>query len=95
MSVARHMFYGSFGTQKTMVTFISEFDPRKGQAQVKLGQISKFKIFLPKRCHFVSGFPKNEIYFYVHQLEMPKIEFQKVTFTWFLTIAQPNIKILI
>ena len=37
-------------------------------------------------CRFVSGFKKNVIYFYVRQLEMPKIAFQKcdvITFTWF------------
>ena len=34
MTVVRHVFYGLFGTQKTMVTIISKFDPRKGQFQV-------------------------------------------------------------
>ena len=48
-------FHGSFGTQKTMVTFISKFDPKKGQFQAKLGKFqdkifqkikfSRFKIF--------------------------------------------------
>ena len=31
ISVVRHMFYGSFGTQNTMVAFIFRFDPRKRQ----------------------------------------------------------------
>ena len=36
MSVLRHMFYGSFGTQNTMMAFILRFDTRKGQYKVKL-----------------------------------------------------------
>ena len=53
MSVVRHMFYGSFGTQNSMVTSISKFDPSKVQCQVKLGQISsnfQNQIFLIKTC---------------------------------------------
>ena len=66
-----------------MVAFVSKFDPRKGQFQVKLGQIgSNFKIqnFLTKTClsypvlHHDS---KNVIHFYVRQLEMPKVAIQK------------------
>ena len=79
-----------------MVTFIFKFDPRKGQLQVKLGQIrSNFKIqsFLTKTwliCADLSQDSKNVIYFFVRQLEMPKIAFQKcdVTFICFLAIAQ-------
>ena len=80
------MFYG------TIVTFIFKFDPRKGQLQVKLGQIrSNFKIqnFLFKiclSCAVLSEFSKNVIYFYVRQLKMPKTAFQKcdaITFTLF------------
>ena len=87
------MFYGPFGTQNSMVTFIFKFDPRKGQLQVKLGQIrSNFKIqnFLTKiclSCADLSQDSKNVIYFYVRQLEMPQNAFQKcdvITFTWFL-----------
>ena len=75
-----------------MVTLIFKFDPRKGQLQVKLGQIrSNFKIqnFLTKiclSCADLSQDSKNVIYFYVRQLEMPKNAFQKcdvITFTWF------------
>ena len=45
MNVVRHMFYGSFGTQNSMMTFIFKFDLRKGQFRVKLDQIgSKFQI---------------------------------------------------
>ena len=35
MSVVRHMFYWSFGTQNSMARLISKFDPRKGQYQAK------------------------------------------------------------
>ena len=58
------MFYGSFGTQNSMVSFNFKLDPRKGQVHVKLGQIrSNFKItiFLHNMlilCSFVSGFQK-------------------------------------
>ena len=39
------MFYGSFGTQKLMVAFFFMFGLRKGQCQLKLGQIrSTFQI---------------------------------------------------
>ena len=57
-------------------------DPRKGQIQVKLGQIrSNFKIqnYLTKvclLCSFVSGLPQNVI-FYVRQIEIPNIASQK------------------
>ena len=45
LSVVRHMFYVSFETQSSMVTFIFKYDPRKGQVQVKLSQIgSNFEI---------------------------------------------------
>ena len=56
-------FHGSFGTQNLMVILIFNFDPRKGQLQVKLGQIrSNLKIQkfsyqnMPVLCRFVSGF---------------------------------------
>ena len=35
----RRMFYESFGTQNSLMTFIFKFDLRKGQFHVKLGQI--------------------------------------------------------
>ena len=79
------MFYGSFGTQNSMVTFIFKFDPRKGQLQVKLGQIrSNFKIqnFLTKVylfCAVLSQDSKNVTYFYLRQLEMKKMHFKNVT----------------
>ena len=39
------MYYGSFGTQNSMVTFIFKLHPRKGQLHVKIGYImSNFKI---------------------------------------------------
>ena len=67
---------------KTIVTLISKFDPRKGQFQVILGKIRsnfKTKKFLTKTClsfPVLSQDSKNVIYFYVRQLEMPKIAFQ-------------------
>ena len=86
------MCYGSLGTQNSMVTLIFKYDWRKGQLQVKLGQIrSNFKNSklscksMPILCSFVSVFQKCHV-FYVRQLEMPKIAFQKcgvITFTCF------------
>ena len=87
-----------------MVTFIFKFDPRKGQLQVKLGQIrSNLKIYnlLTKigLCRAVSSQDsKNIIYFYVRQLKMLKIAFQNVTSSplpFFLAIAQPKTKTLL
>ena len=92
MTSVRHMFYRLFGTQNTMVAFISRFDPRKGQYKVKPGQTRsnlQNQNFLPKSCLFypvLSQDSKNVIYIYLRQLEMPKIEFQKsdvITFTRF------------
>ena len=92
LSVVRHMFHGSFGTQNLTVTLIFEFDPRKGQLGVKIGQIgSNFKIqnFLTKTCLScgnLSQDSKNVIYFCVRQLEIPKSVFRKCdvsTFTCF------------
>ena len=85
MIVMRLMFYGSFGTQNSMVTPISKFDPMKGQCQVNLGQIRsnfQFQNLLRKTCLSypdLSQDSKNVIHFYVQQLEIPKIAFQKVT----------------
>ena len=68
-----------------MVTLIFKFDPRKGQLQVKVGQIgSNFKIqnFRTKAClscAYLSQNSKNVIYFYVRQLKMPKMHFKNVT----------------
>ena len=79
------MFCESFGTQSKMVAFISRFDLRKGQNKVKPGQKrSNFQnqIFLTKTCLsrlVLSQDQKRVIYFYVRQLEMPEIAFQKVT----------------
>ena len=95
------MFYGLSGTQKSIVTLISKFDPRKGQIQVKLGQIgSNFRIqsFLTKTYlsyPVLSQDLKNVICFHVRQLEMPKIAFQKSDVTVFIlfSFARPKIKI--
>ena len=86
------MFNGSFGTQNLMMTLIFKFDPRKGQLEVKLGQIrsnSKIQNFLTKICLSCADLyqdSKNVIYFCVRQLEMPKNAFKKcdvITFTCF------------
>ena len=50
------MYYGSFGAQDSMLTFIFKFDLRKGQCQFKLCQIrSDFQIksFLTKHAYLV------------------------------------------
>ena len=92
MTVVRHMFYGPFGTQSTMVTFIFRFHTRKGQYKVKLGQKrSNFQNqnFILKpclSCPVLSQDSKYVIYFYVRQLQIPKIAFQKsgvIAFTRF------------
>ena len=78
MGVVGHMFYGSFGTQKSMVTLISKFDVSKGQFQINVSQIGpNFQIqnFHPKICLSYSALCqdfKNVIYFDVRQLEMSK-----------------------
>ena len=51
MSAVRHMSFRSFGTQNLMVAFIFMFCLRKGQYQVKSGQIFKLKIFLQKHAY--------------------------------------------
>ena len=92
MSVKRHMFYGLFGTQNSMVTFGSKFDPRKGQCQVKIARISSsFQIhnFVIKTClsYPVLSQDSKYVIFYARQIEMPEIAFQKggvITFAWFL-----------
>ena len=57
------------------------FDPRKGQDQAELDQISKFKIFLQTRLSYpvLSRDSKNDIHCYVQQLEISKIAFQNRT----------------
>ena len=84
MSVVRHMIYGAFGTHNTMVAFIFRIDPRKGQYKVKLcqkGQIFKIKKQTSKTCLSCQVLSQNSkksvIYFYVRQLKMPRIVFQK------------------
>ena len=98
------MFYGSFRTQNQIVTFIFKFHPRKGQSQVKLGQVRlNFKIhnFVTEiclSCAVLYQDSKNVIYIYVQQLKMPKSAFKiydVITFTCFLAISQPKTKILL
>ena len=100
MSVVRPMFYVSFGTRNTMVAFSLKLDPRNGQYKVKKGSTFQNQNFPRKTClscPVLSQNYKNAIC-YVRQLEIPKNVFQKVT-SWtlpgFLTIVQPNIKILL
>ena len=100
----RHMLYGSFGTQNLMVTLIFKFDPRKGQLQVKLGQIrSNFKIqnFLTKICLSCADLSQDSkmsfIFMYDNQ-KCQKMNFKNVTSSSlpdFLAIAQPKTKILL
>ena len=79
MSIVRHMIYGSFGTQKSIVTSIYKFDQRKGQ--IKPGQIrSNFLIqnFLTKTCRSYPILPQDSqkcSYNYKCQ----KLHFKKVT----------------
>ena len=50
------MLYGSYGTQNSLVTSISKFGPRKGQDQVKLGQVRsnfQIKIYLQRHAYLV------------------------------------------
>ena len=81
MSVVRNMFYGSFGTQNSMVTFMSKCGPMKGQYQVRLFQIRWNSQFSSQKwlyCLVLSQDSKSGTYFYVRQQEMPEIAFQKV-----------------
>ena len=81
------------GAQNSMVTSIFEFGLRKGQCQVKLGQIrSNFQIQnrLTKTCLYYPVLPQNSksvIYFHISKLEMPKIAIQRsgsITFRYLL-----------
>ena len=97
MSVVRHMLYESFGTQKTMVTFISKFDPRKDHFEVKLGQNSKFsyKIMLILSS-FVSGFQKCDLFLRpTIRNAKNRVSKRDVVIITFFTIAQLIIKILL
>ena len=58
------MFYGSFGAQNTMVAFISKFDPRKGEYEVKLGQ---------KRSNFENKKLLKHAYLVQFCLKIPKM----------------------
>ena len=82
MSVVRHILYGSFVTQNTMVAFIFSFDPRKGQRKVKISQKrSTDQTFLLKTCLYCPVLSQNSknVIFYVRQFKMPKIALKKVT----------------
>ena len=46
------MFCVAFGTYNSVVAFILGYDPKKGQGQVKLGQISKLKL-LAKHTYYL------------------------------------------
>ena len=75
-----------------MVTLIFKFETRKGQRQVKLGQIrSNFKVqhFLTKlylSCAVLSPDFKKSHLFLCTTIKMPKNAFQKcdIIFTWYL-----------
>ena len=101
------MSFGSFGTKNSMVTFFFNFDPRKGQLQVKLGQIRpNFKIIISLQnmpfCAVLCQDSKNIVYCYVRQLKMPKRAFQicdVITFTCFFfghcTAKWPKIELYV
>ena len=96
-SVVRHTFYGSFWTQKTMVTFISKFDPSKGQYQVKLGSIRpNFKIqnFPTHTClsySVLSQHPKKCYSFFMYvSWKCQKLHFKK----WSHHHNQPEVNLL-
>ena len=102
MSVVRHMFNGFFGTQKTMVKSISKFEPRKGQVQVKLGQIrSNFKIQnffknMPILSSFVTGFQKCDLFLRTSNRNAKNCiskKWRHHLYLFIFTTAQPNIKI--
>ena len=102
LSVVRHMFMGSFGTQNLMVTLICKFDPKKGALQVKIGQIkSNSKSFLQKHAHLVQiclRIPKMSIICIYGNYKCQKLHFKEcdvITFTCFLAIAQQKTKILL
>ena len=103
MSVVRHMFYGSFGTQNSMVTFISKFDLRECQCQVKLGQ---FRLNFQIRnllttclsCPDLSQKFKNVLHFHVRHLKWQALRFINVTSSLlpgFLVTEHPKIKALL
>ena len=84
------MFNELFGTQNSIVTFISKFGPRKGQYQVNIDQIrSNFQIqnFLARKClssPVLSQDPVNVIDCYLRLQEKPKNTLQEsnvITFT--------------
>ena len=85
MSVVRHMFYGSFGTQNSMVISISKFDPGKVNVrsdQVEKGQISKFKIYVQKHAYnsqFCLRVPKMLFILMCNNQKCHKLHFKKVT----------------
>ena len=96
-------FIGHLGRRIWWWHSFLNFNRRKGQLQVKIGQKGwnfKFQNFLQKHAYLMQiclRIPKNHV-FYVRQLEMPKIAFQKcdgITFTCFSAIAQPKTKILL
>ena len=85
MIVMQHMFFGSFGTQNSMVTFISKFDQRKDQFQVKEGQIRsnvQIQNFLTETCLSCPVLSQNSNKYYLFlrtTIKIQKIAFKKVT----------------
>ena len=98
------MFYGSLWTQNSMVAFFFKFDLRKGQMQVKLGQIrSNFKIqkILIKTyliCYDLSQNSKKCLLFLCTKIRITKHCISKIwrhhLYLFFFTIAQAKTKIL-
>ena len=97
------MLYGSYGTQNSLVTSISKFGPRKGQDQVKLGQVRsnfQIKIYLQRHAylvHFCLRISKMSFALMYDNYKCHKMRYKSDVITlscFFFAIAQPKIKIL-
>ena len=81
----RHMLYGSFGVQNTMVAFVFRFDPREGEYKIEIGQkgqIFKIKKKLKKNMDILSSFVSEfqKCYYFLRTaIRNAKNSFQKVT----------------
>ena len=83
MNVVRCTIYGSFGTQNLMVAVMFKFGLKhersmSGQTRSNYVKSSNSIFFCTKIAYLVQfclRIPKNVIYFYVRQLEMPKLHF--------------------
>ena len=95
MTVVRHMFYGTFGTQSSMVTFIFRFDTRKGQTRSKKLNFQNQNLLLKHAylVQFCLRIPQMSFIFTYGSQKCQKLPFKKVTSSHlpvFLAIAQPK-----